>query len=247
MKSLSRVIKSSQVIIDNKGYKLKTFVDDLDIKDTTISDEQSNIDELKRQEELEQIYNEKINKAKEEAKFIINEAYEKAKKIYDNAKKDGYSEGKDLGYNEGLKEAKSIIQESLSIKKEIENTKKETIKKIEKDDIELTIKTIEKILNKKIQDDHETICSLIKLGLDKCTYTENLTLRVSPEDYDIVTDLKDKILALSENISDIKIKQDKSLKHGSCIIDTPSGSVDSSIWTQFEQIKKTFEDILRSE
>lgn len=145
------------------------------------------------------------------------------------------------------KQAESLITEALNIKEAVLKSKKQLLKDIEEDVISLVIDTVEKILNKKVEEDYETIYNLIQLGLEKCAFTENLILRVSPEDYDFVISIKDKILALSENISDIQIKQDKSLRKGSCIIDTSSGSIDSSIWTQFNHVKEIFEELLRGE
>lgn len=189
----------------------------------------------------------KIKEAKEEAEKIIGEAYEKSKNIMQQAQRDGYEKGKELGFEEGKKQAESLITEALNIKEAVLKSKKQLLKDIEEDVISLVIDTVEKILNKKVEEDYETIYNLIQLGLEKCAFTENLILRVSPEDYDFVISIKDKILALSENISDIQIKQDKSLRKGSCIIDTSSGSIDSSIWTQFNHVKEIFEELLRGE
>ncbi len=125
-------------------------------------------------------------------------------------------------------------------------TKKELIKNVEKECIELVIKTLEKILCKKIDDSEETVIGLIKGALEKCTYTESLVLRVSPQDYQYTLSVKDKILCLVENVDTIQIKQDASLKKGSCILDTISGSIDSSIHTQFAQVKSMFEDFLKN-
>ncbi|HAS74987.1 MAG TPA: flagellar assembly protein FliH, partial [Clostridiales bacterium UBA8960] len=37
------------------------------------------------------------------------------------------------------------------------------------------------------------------------------------------------------------------LPNGSCIIDTESGSIDSGIHTQVEQLKRLFEDLLKGD
>lgn len=118
---------------------------------------------------------------------------------------------------------------------------------LENEVVSLTVNTVEKILNRKVDEEHDVILSLIHLGLEKCAYTEDLALRVSPDDYDFAISIKDKILVLSQNINDIAIKQDRFLTKGSCILDSASGSIDSSIWTQFNQVKEMFEELLKSE
>lgn len=245
---MSRVLKSSQIILDNNMYKI-TFEESA-IKTQTINNDtaQNSEEKLRKMyDEIEHLKKNKLLEAKKEAEKIISDAYEKAKIIMEQARMEGFDEGKKQGFEEGKQYADEIIKEALSIKEEIIHSKKKLIKNIEEDVINLTIRTIEKILNKKIDEDYDIIYGLIQSGLEKCAFTDNLILRVSPDDYEFVWQIKDKILALSENITDIIIKQDKSLNKGSCIIDTSSGSVDSSIWTQFNQVKETFEEILKGE
>ncbi|MDK2917385.1 MAG: flagellar assembly protein FliH [Candidatus Petromonas sp.] len=246
---MSRILKSSQVVIDKDKFILSSRIL-TDKKNKKIDDgnNKKEFHETKAKElEVEKKVQKKIKEAKEEAEKIIGEAYEKSKNIMQQAQRDGYEKGKELGFEEGKKQAESLITEALNIKEAVLKSKKQLLKDIEEDVISLVIDTVEKILNKKVEEDYETIYNLIQLGLEKCAFTENLILRVSPEDYDFVISIKDKILALSENISDIQIKQDKSLRKGSCIIDTSSGSIDSSIWTQFNHVKEIFEELLRGE
>ncbi|HHY90644.1 MAG TPA: hypothetical protein GX503_03180 [Clostridiales bacterium] len=202
----------------------------------------------KKMKEAEALTAAKLQQAEMQAQQIISEAHEDEKRIYEEAKNKGYDEGYSAGYHDGKQEAGALIQEALEIKNELLRKKKELFSVIEKDCIELVIQTIEKILYQKIDaSSEETILGLIRGALEKCAYTESLILRVSPEDYDQVCSIKDKILCLVENIDEIQIKQDASLQKGSCILDTVAGSIDSSIHTQFEQVKSIFEELLKNE
>ncbi len=197
--------------------------------------------------EAEKDINKKLTNANKQAELIISEAYEDSKKIFENAKKEGYEEGFSKGQDEGRVKADKVIQEALEIKQNLIKTKKEMARKLEHQIVELVIDSVEKILSKKLDEEEDTILGLIKQGLDKCTYTDSLILRVSPQDYDYVVEVKDKILSLAENIEDITIKKDGSLKKGACILDTVSGSIDSSIKTQLDNIKKLFKELLGNE
>lgn len=248
---MSNVLKSSQVIIDDSKFTISTvqkLYDNTKQKNIGQEKKENELKELeRRKKEIEKIAKEKIEIATSEAEDIISNAYERSKGIMDQAKEQGYTDGKRLGFEEGKREADSLIKEALSIKNSLLDSKKNLLKDMEEEIVNLCINTIERILNKKIEEDTELILSLIQLGINQCAFTEKLIIRVSPEDYDYTISIKDKILALSENISEIEIKQDKSLAKGSCIVDTPSGSVDSSICTQFNYIKDIFEELLRGE
>lgn len=196
---------------------------------------------------LEEEIQNRLRNASVEAEKIIQEAYENAKEIYQNAKAEGYEEGKKEGYEDGKSEADYLIQEALQIKEALQRSKREAAKAFEKELVDLVIETVEKILYERVEDSYETIIGLIKLGLEKCTYTDSLVIRVSPEDYGYAISARPKILSLAENIDDIQIKQDAAFKKGSCVIDTISGSIDSSIETQLNQIKELFKELLESE
>lgn len=200
-----------------------------------------------KMKEIEKLVKQRMAEAEKQAQTIIHDAYEDAKGIYENAKKDGFEKGRPEGYETGKDEANLLIKEALNIKNEVLKTKKNIVEGLEEQSIKLVIHTVEKILNKEVKDTYDTIIGLVKAGLSKCAYTESLVLRVSPDDYNYTESAKNKILCLAENIDDITIKQEPSLKKGSCIIDTVSGSIDCSIETQLNQIKSLFTEILESE
>ncbi|WP_165000323.1 FliH/SctL family protein [Anaerophilus nitritogenes] len=253
---MSKIFKSSYVILGEKKQIVPENISkDEDQEESPVKNPYEDIDYEKihkqKMEEIELLIQEKINESKNYAEQIIKDAQEDAKKIHEQAQEDGYKNGCEKGHVEGYikgkEEAQNLIEEALQIKKEILKTKENLVKNLEKEMIDLVIQTVEKILNDKVENSHEVIIGLIQSGLNKCAYTETITLRVSPKDYEYVNGAKDKILCLAENIDDIMIKQDATLTKGSCMIDTISGSVDASIQTQFEQVKSLFYELLESE
>jgi len=258
MKSLSRIFKSSTIQIGaEKKLEFPKVCRPVHPVEDQPRETVQDIREIetrlkmvyeKKMKEAEAITAAKLQQAEMQAQQIISEAHEDEKRIYEEAKIKGYDEGYSAGYHDGKKEAEALIQEALGIKNELLQKKKELFRNIEKDCIELVIRTIEKILHQKIDaPSEETILGLIRGALEKCAYTESLILRVSPEDYEHAQSVKDKILCLVENIDEIQIKQDASLQKGSCILDTVAGSIDSSIHTQFEQVKSILEELLKNE
>lgn len=263
---MSKLVKSSQITIDRKKYILSTdfFVPNVK-KDSFDSEEDGAMnfenkeeavnsleDELRIMKEtmLEEVKKEKDDKlllAKEEFDNILGDAYNQADSIKESSRNEGY----DTGYNEGLvngyNEAQSFIDEALAIKGKY-NSKYEGLKEeFDGESYNIIISTVEKILNKHVSEDYDLIKNIVEKAIAKCAFTMNLTLRVSPEDFDSAVSYKSYILSLTENIDHIDIKPDGALQRGSCIIDTDAGSVDSSVHTQFEIIRNKFLEILKSE
>ena len=220
---MSKVFKSSRVILDDKAFVLSTKIE----KAT----------DHKKTELKEQLA----------AHVDINHPLQADELSEERAENQGYEEGYEAAMRDSSETSKAIVDEALALKNEWLKAKEVLMKASEKEMVEIVLESIEKILNKKVEEDAHLIEALIQEAVKRVNKTENLTLRVSSEDYSHVLSIKPMIVAMTEKVDDIEIKQDSSLKNGSCIIDTDSGSIDSSVWTQFEQIRKMFEDLLKSE
>jgi len=259
---LSKLVKSHRLILDNQAYKLAPQIipphqpfshhedshEGNENEPETFEEEVSLEEQIRQRiEEVEEEARIRLQEAESDREVILREAYEQADSIREEARAEGYEAGRQAGFDEGRTIADALIQEALAVKKQIQNQKENTAGQIEGDTVQLIIDTVEMILGKHVQEDYDLVRGIIRLAMEKLTYTESVALRVSSEDYDMALSMKDQILTLVENVDDIKIKPDKSLKPGSCIVDTASGSIDSSIWTQFEQIKESFEEMLKSE
>lgn len=256
---MSKVYKSSRVVLDDKAFILSAKIEEhheVELAAHEVIDhslaaneviEAANLEAQAILEEADREAEKKVENATISSDKIIADAYDKAKGIMEQAKSDGYQEGYEAAIRESSETANAIIEEALSIKNEWIKAKETLYKETEEEIIEIIIETLEKILNRKVDEDVEVVEHLIKNAIKRVNKTENLTLRVSSEDYSHVVSIRPMILAMTEKVDEIEIKQDSSLKNGSCIIDTDSGSIDSSVWTQFEQVRKIFEDILRSE
>jgi len=257
---LSKVFRSNQIVLDQKKYEIKhkivlppepeiVHVPDESIEDEVHVEPEIDIEAMvsERMEEAEADIRERMKSAEEDREKMISEAYDEAETIRTEAQEEGYNAGHTQGFQEGRTIADGIIADAMDIKAQLLQRKQEVVSELEEEAVKLAIDTIETILNKRIEEDYELIIGIVKKSLEKCAYTESLSLRVANEDYSMAISLKNRILALAEGVDDIEIKADSSLKTGSCVLDTTAGSIDSSIWTQFENIKETYEILLRSD
>lgn len=268
--SNSKVVKSYRITLDDKNYRLSPEIFYVESKQHDHQvDEESEIqegDKIKSPDELKASLEEEmlimrtemieqsqvdakamIDSSKEDSQKMISDAYSEAQEILENAKKEGFTSGEKDGFEQGRAIADGLINDAMDIKESIQQKNEAMVKENEEMIVNMIVAISEKILNKKISEDYELIEGLVKSALDKCVYTEGLILRVSSHDYDYAISSKKKFLALAEGVSDIEIREDSSLEGGSCIIDSESGSIDSSVWTQFEHVRDKFIELLRSE
>lgn len=256
---MSKIVRRAQVILDEKKYQLTPDIApqvdaELDENEEDGAEEKASTAPSISEEDLQAMIDEAVEEARtltqranDEASQIIEEAYEQAKGIYEKSKQEGHEEGYAAGFDEGKTHAEGLVQEALNIKNTAIEQYKSMLDNAEPEIIDIVLETIEKVLNKHIQEDETVVEGLVKSALDKCAYTSNLVLRVASEDYGYALSMRDRILTLAESVDNIEIKEDKALSPGSCVVDTSAGSVDSSINTQFEQIRETFISLLGSE
>ena len=198
-------------------------------------------------EEADEDAKQKLDLAQNSADAIVSDAYDQAKGIMEQAKVEGYQDGYNRGVEDSQEIAKQIVDEALAIKNDWIAMRESVLRESENEMIALVIEAIEKVVENRVETDTSLIESLIKQGINRVTKSHLVSIRVSNEDYNHALSIKPMIIASSDKIEDLEIKRDPTLTNGSCIIDTDSGSIDSSIKTQVEQIKSLFLELLKGE
>ena len=253
MKSLHKVYKSANVTLGQKKSLEYTQVYTESVPqqvDNEITEEIQLDVELEIQNRINEAELEcerMIEQAQVEVNQILAEAYDDSKAIMEKAKEDGYQDGFEQGKKEGFNLYNALIDEVNQLKQEVYKYKRETAKQLEKDIVKLIIDSINKIINHELNENNELILNVIKVAIDKCTFTESLIIRVSEDDFETVNSSINRIYMMTEGIDQVEIKCDKFLKSGSVVIDTVSGKIDASIETQIKQIENAFNELLRSE
>ena len=252
---MSNILKSSEVIIDSKKYVLTRKLDPTEEKDETNESADDSIS-LEMKQELNQMKKDSLDEAKKESDEllksaqkengqIISKAYDESMKIREKAKKEGFEIGKKEGLAVMKDKEKKVMAEALKYKNKIIEEYNAYLESKDEAIVNLVIDTVEKILKKHVDDDLDLIENLVKKGIEKSIFTENIKIRVSEDDYEVAVDSKAKILTFSKDIKDIEFVTDYSLEKGDCIIESQNGSVDVSVSTQYEKFKDFIRELIK--
>ena len=248
MRSLSSIIKGQRVRhestleIENTSVQVAPQHGD---KELTTDNQEAKLNiQLQMQE----------TNAKSKADGIIKEAKEEAQKIIEDGQKmiekelsvalkqaqeEGYSAGYTNGYDKGQLEAQTLIEEGKKVLASATAEKKELLDQAEPEVIEMIIAICSKLISEEIKFNPETIQILIRKTLADIHYdTSEINIKVSPDQFDYVLENKDVIIKDYANPSDVQIWKDVNLLEGTCIIETPFGSIKCDINEQFAEIKK---------
>lgn len=81
---------------------------------------------------------------------------------------------------------------------------------------------------------------MVRQALEKCSNREDLTIKVSSQDYDFLVENKEKLLSMIDGVGNLDIKRDPALKTGDCLVETSYGNIDAGVQTKIRKIEEAF-------
>ncbi|HHV99006.1 MAG TPA: flagellar biosynthesis protein [Clostridiaceae bacterium] len=181
-----------------------------------------------------------IREAELEAERIIEQAHRDSERkknaVLEEARKKGYEKG----YAEGKKQYEDLIEEVQKQKEDSLREYQQTLESLESDIVEIVLDITKKVIGNEIKTNRNVVLNLVREAFVRCTNKEKMILKVSSEDYDYVIENKNEILSTVEGIDDFDVREDPSMKPGSCIIETPFGNVDAGADTKITKIEELF-------
>lgn len=180
-------------------------------------------------EEIQEEGEEIIRKSKEEAERIINSAEEQVQEKLESAMK------------EKFKDLQELEQKALDEIENILNTKKEIVHESQELIIDLATDLAAKIINRKVKEDSNILISTLKEVVDSMLLNPEESLKinlvVNPDDSQIAQKFADELQNKSNNNTECNVRSDSSIALGSCIVETPNGSMDLNFSTQLQIFK----------
>jgi len=185
-------------------------------------------DQHKSMREIEDIRRE----AQENASALEREAYEK-----------GFAQGEKDGLELGQRKALKLIENIENLLRSMDDLREEILALYEREIVELVFAVAQKVIHRSIRSDDTaiegTVLSALKLAAEK----SKATLRVNPEDFDYVEELRPEFFAAIKELKALTITSDPSITRGGCLLESPYGDVDARIETQSEKIHQCLEQV----
>lgn len=224
-KARDEELQTKRISLLPKAQSLEGFEEGLQavVVDTIISEEE-------QQKKADLI----IEKAKKEAADILETAKEEARKLTENTKeiawKQGYEEGIEKGNQEIQNIKNSLLEQQQIQKEEYHNIIEDTSDKV----TDLMVSLISKLTGIFVEDKTDIILYLVDKALRDNESTEDLSIRVSEEDVDILSSKKEYMEGIIGR--DIQITVDPQLAKNQCLIETESKLIDCSLDVQLNNL-----------
>ncbi len=172
-----------------------------------------------------------------EAEKILEKARVEAEEIFFQAKK----EGSQAGYQESLEkanqEAEEIRQKALQLLREAHEVKRKTFEGMEEEIVLLSCEIAERIVNKQLTVEPETIYEIAKEAIEAVSDKERVDLMVNVRDFDIFDKNREDILKRLPGDAKLNILAEPSIKQGGLKIRTSREEVDATLDNRWKVLK----------
>jgi flagellar assembly protein fliH len=202
---------------------------------------QKETDEIK--ENANQLSDNIIQDANSRAIQIIQDATEKAKDILSEKEQEGYQNG----YNEAMQKYESLLKEAKSILDDAEEYRNNVFKNQEKEIVNLVLQCVSKIIRQKMSDEDTLVTNIIMSSIEDLNSRKKLLVKISREDFEETTMIRNKILATFPGVKDIEIKIVDGYLSGDIEIESEDGTVNPSIKAQFIKLREEFSKLLEGD
>lgn len=168
----------------------------------------------------------------EQAEELLRVAGEQVQALRD----DGYLRG----YNEGRKAAEEdVLQEIAALAAVVggvEEARERHFADLEPRVVRLALAIAEKILHRQVALDPGIVVDVVRDGLRRLAGAESVTVRLAPEDVDLVKEHGPDLAAGFGDQSRIRVVADPAMPRGGCMIESEAGEVDARLETQLDEV-----------
>lgn len=150
-------------------------------------------------------------------------------------------------FNAGLTEGKELAERGLvnvfrslrASSEAIHNLRDKIFRESEDEVINLIMLVARKVIVREIAEDRSILAGVVQNALASLTGREEITVRINPDDYQLVTSGHETLLHKELHNERLLLKPDPSIAAGFCLIDTDMGIIDASLDSQLDHIYQT--------
>ena len=149
----------------------------------------------------------------------------------------GSREGREAGLAKALSEHASQLQALATVVRSARTRLEEGIGDLSDVGAEIVFEAVCKVLGQALAD-REGIAAVVREAVRRVRDRSRLIVRVSPADFDVVRQNRDKILE-GLDAAQVEIAADDRVELGGCLLETPSGNLDGRLEVQLANLRRT--------
>lgn len=177
--------------------------------------------------------NQQAEAVRQEAERLLTNAQQEAASVLEQAREKGYNDGMAHAEETAKEEFVPLIRSLKDAHKRISELKNVILKQNEIEIVDLALDIARKVVGAELHQNPITVASVIRAALDRIDLSEQVTVKIHPEEYEVL------MRAVPDNLKDTWIVADSKVSKGGAVIETERGTFDAQIATQLEEIEKS--------
>lgn len=179
---------------------------------------------------------------------VEQEALARLKDLQEEAYQQAYQLGLDEGRDQAFKQHEAELLERMSrldqLTHSLANLKPDLVAFNESHLVRLAFYIARRIAMTEISTKPETILQVMNEAIASAQTEENVTIRISPDDYRFIESIKETIGKDLEAIRKAKIEESPEITSGGCIVATNYGDVDARVEQRIEKLWESLSEKL---
>jgi len=159
----------------------------------------------------------------------------------EKARLEGIEQGKSLGREVAQRELMPALELMQQYATMLAAERADLSARFEEQLVSLATQMAEKILNAELNVKPEMLVGIVKNALRSVTEAKQVTLRVHPQDLELLRAKTEEIAAGLSSAAVLDLRPDDSLRRGDCLVDSDIGSLDAKLETQLTSLKQQLE------
>ncbi|MCS6803385.1 MAG: FliH/SctL family protein [Chloroflexota bacterium] len=186
-----------------------------------------------------------LAEAEARAAQVVAEAEARAEAILNEAKKaalqtelDAYEAGKAEGYQAGREAGLASLERLVALAENATLEWERAVRAAEEQIIDLAIAIASRIVGQVREENRSTVLAAVMQALDHLAASPTVTVRVHPDDYDLVTTHWAETRGPRYRDREWTFVADRSIEPGGCVLELEGGRIDAQLGTQLREIRR---------
>lgn len=159
----------------------------------------------------------------------------------EQARLEGIEKGKSVGREMAQRELMPALELMQQYATMLAAERADLSARFEEQLVSLATQMAEKILNAELNVKPEMLVGIVKNALRSMTEAKQVTLRVHPQDLDLIKKRTEEFAAFLSSSAVLDLRPDDTIVRGDCLVDSDLGSLDARLATQLTSLKQQLE------
>jgi len=157
-----------------------------------------------------------------------------------DGRKKGMIDAENTWHTLGEKKIEPLLCSLQEVLLQLNDIRKETYRKIEKEVVELALAIAKQVICQEITIDRDIVVCVAKEALAKIEDPGGVKIKMSPSDLQFIKETRSQLSNMIENIENVTLEAAENIQSGGCIIETDLGEIDARIEKQLLAVEESF-------